>query len=154
MVFSKLHELIYFQQSRYPSHNAFNQKILGRWEKRSTEQFILQMNQLSKGLHEFGLRKGDRVGILASHGSTEFFIIDMACLQLGLVTIPINPKHLNKELTYILDEVELSVSLLMRIYWQIDLWNVGFRPKNLLVLAIVFVINPGRILFKLLQRTI
>lgn len=90
------------------------------------------MNQLSKGLHEFGLRKGDRVGILASHGSTEFFIIDMACLQLGLVTIPINPKHLNKELTYILDEVELSVCFVNEDLLADRLVECGLSPKKLI----------------------
>lgn len=132
MVFRKLHELIYFQQSRYPSEDAFNQKILGRWEKRSTDQFISQMNQLSIGLHEYGLKKGDRVGILASHGSTEFFVIDMACLQLGLVTVPVNPKHLDRELAYILSEIDLSICFVNEDLLADRLVQCGLSPKKLI----------------------
>ncbi len=108
MLFSKLHQLIYFQQERYPAKNAFNHKILGRWEARSTDHFIVQMNELSTGLLQLNVQPGEKIGIFCSHGSPEWMIIDMACLEIGLVTVPLNTNYSDHELALIIQEVELS----------------------------------------------
>ncbi|MDA9774469.1 long-chain fatty acid--CoA ligase [Saprospiraceae bacterium] len=132
MLFSRLHELIYFQRDRYPSKNAFNHKVLGRWEARSTEHFIEQMNELSLGLLTKGADKGEKVGIFCSHGSPEWMIIDMACLEIGLVTVPINPSYSHEELSYILDDVDLKYCFTNEDLLGDRLQKAGYDAKSII----------------------
>lgn len=109
MAFTRIFELIEFQQKRYPSKKAFNQKILGRWERRSTEQFIERRDELSLGLLNYGFEKQSNVGIFCSFGSTEWLIIDTACMQIGMISVPINPNYTDEELKLILTEVNMEL---------------------------------------------
>lgn len=132
MLFSKLHQLIYFQKERYPSKNAFNHKILGRWEARSTVHFIEQMNELSTGLLKLDLIAGDKIGLFCTHGSPEWMIIDMACLEIGLVTVPLNPNYSDEELRIILDEVELSYCFVNEDLLADRLSKAGFHLSQVI----------------------
>ncbi len=108
MNFTRLFDLIYFQKERFAGTKCFNQRVLGRWESRSTDQFVNQVEKLSLGLLNLNVSKGDKIGIFTSHGSTDWFVIDIAAMKLGLVTVPINPNYTQDELHYIINEINLS----------------------------------------------
>ena len=132
MIFSKLYELIYFQKERYPSMNAFNHKILGRWEGRSTADVISQMNQLSGGFLRMGLPSGARVGIFTSYASPEWMVIDMASMQVGIIPVPLNPNHSEEELKYILEEIELDLCFVNEDLLADRLLAVGYEKKKII----------------------
>lgn len=132
MNFTRIFDLIYFQKERYASNKAFNQRILGRWENRSTQQFIEQVEKLAYGLLALDLQKGDKIGIFTSYGSTDWFIIDFASFILGLTTVPINTNYTNEELKYLIDEVELDYCFVNEDLIADKLQHIGFDKSKLI----------------------
>jgi long-chain acyl-CoA synthetase len=66
-----------------------------------------QAGQLARGLHAAGLRRGDRIGILASN-RLEWVLLDLAALRLGAVTAGFEPGKFDPD-PALLDRYSLSV---------------------------------------------
>jgi long-chain acyl-CoA synthetase len=130
--FTRLFDLIYFQRERYSSSKSFNQRILGRWENRSTHQFIEQVEKLAFGLIAAELKKGDKIGIFTSYGSTDWFVIDIAAMMIGLTTTPINTNYTDEELKYLINESRLDYCFVNEDLLADKLQEVGF-PKDKLI---------------------
>lgn len=130
--FNRLFDLPYFQEERFPKEQAFNQRVLGRWESRSTSQFVKQTENLAKGLLALDLPKGSRIGIFTSHGSTDWFVIDVASMMLGLITVPINTNYAEDELAHLIDEIDLSYCFVNEDLLADKLAKVQF-PKEKLI---------------------
>ena len=60
----------------------------GKWLPISSKEFAAKVAQTARALHDWGIRKGDRVAIL-SENRPEWPIADMASLLLGAVTVPL-----------------------------------------------------------------
>jgi long-chain acyl-CoA synthetase len=67
----------------------------------STEQFFNAIRNLSLGLTDLGLRRGDRLALI-SESRPEWAIADFGCLTTGGVTVPIYPTHSASQIGYIL----------------------------------------------------
>ena len=93
MDFTRLFEILEYQQQRYPQQVALAGRGPAGWHTIGTADSIAQRDCLSAGLLRAGLHKGDRIGILAHCGSPEWVIADAAMLQTGLV-----PAKLDKSL--------------------------------------------------------
>jgi long-chain acyl-CoA synthetase len=65
------------------------------------QQFLNEINRLSFGLKKFGLRKGDRLGVL-SQNCYEFALLYGAAAKLGAIMLPINWRLNLQEIEYIL----------------------------------------------------
>ena len=61
-------------------------------------------NRIALGLHELGLRKGDRIGIW-SPNCVEWVLTQFATAKLGLILVNINPAYRSGELEYALNQV-------------------------------------------------
>ena len=72
----------------------------GEWLFTSASDFVRQMHEAAAGLHELGIRKGDRVAI-HSENSTEWLILDQALLRLGAVSVPIYTTQPTDQIGYI-----------------------------------------------------
>ncbi|KUF08562.1 hypothetical protein AUL38_00155 [Leucobacter sp. G161] len=59
--------------------------------------------QFSNGLHELGVRPGDRVG-LALHNSVEYWALYLAATRLGAIAVRINFRLRSEELEFILQD--------------------------------------------------
>lgn len=70
-------------------------------------QWNLRASSLANGLLEKGLKKGDRVGILA-YNCIEWMEIYVALARVGLVAVPLNFRLRGSEIVYILDHCEAS----------------------------------------------
>jgi long-chain acyl-CoA synthetase len=60
----------------------------GEWLPLSSQEFGQRVARVARTLHQWGIRKGDRVAIL-SENRPEWPIADMATLLLGAVTVPL-----------------------------------------------------------------
>jgi long-chain acyl-CoA synthetase len=67
----------------------------------SFKEFLFEVNDLSIGLHNSGLKKGDRIGVL-SQNCYEFVLLYGAAAKLGAVMLPINWRLTPSEVEYIL----------------------------------------------------
>ena len=67
-----------------------------------------KIEQFALGLHDLGIRHGDRVALHAEN-STEWLIVDQAVLRLGAVTVPIYTTQPADQVRYILEDSEARV---------------------------------------------
>ncbi|HEX6107632.1 MAG TPA: long-chain fatty acid--CoA ligase [Gemmatimonadales bacterium] len=97
-----MNELYFGTIDRYPDRPvALRIKREGRWVDISYRQMADQVQDLSIGLLELGVRPGDRVGIL-SENRPEWAIADYACLSACCTDVPIYPTLPAKQAEYIL----------------------------------------------------
>lgn len=78
---------LYHAMGEYHEPNAFNQWHEGEWEHLSSEYIKGTILCLAMGLYRLGLRKGDRVGIMALP-SGHWTMADLAVMLVGGVSVP------------------------------------------------------------------
>ena len=107
MDFTRLFEILEYQQWRFPQTTALAGRENGLWRSWSTQHCIAERNRLSHGLLQLGLRAGDRVGLLSHCGSPYWAIADAALLQLGMVPVPIHATSRSDEIAFIARDAQL-----------------------------------------------
>lgn len=107
MDFSRLFEILEYQQARYPHAVAAAGRKAGQWQTWTTAALLTERDHFSAGMLHLGLRPGDRVGILAHCGSPEWLIADMAMLQIGLIPVPIHTTARLDEIQHIAKDAAL-----------------------------------------------
>jgi long-chain acyl-CoA synthetase len=104
MDFTRLFDILPFQAQRYPQKTALAYRQNGVWINFSTEQCLLMAQEVSAGLYEMGIKKGDKIAILCEQSTPYWNILDLAILQLGAVVVPLHSNVNAYQLQYILSE--------------------------------------------------
>ena len=86
----------------------FRHKENGRWVEQLGEDILSQVREIALGLHELGVRKGDRAAILAAT-IPEWCAADVGILCLGGVTVGIYHTYLPDMVEYILKHSDSNV---------------------------------------------
>jgi long-chain acyl-CoA synthetase len=97
---------------------ALRAKRGGRWVDIGYREMAEQVQDLSIGLQELGVRPGDRVAIL-SENRPEWAIADYACLAARCTDVPIYPTLPSRQAQYILRDSG-SVAILVSSAAQLD----------------------------------
>jgi long-chain acyl-CoA synthetase len=92
---------------RKPAHLTF--KSDGVWRNISSDAFRAAVEELSLGLRELGLAKGERVAIL-SENRPEWAIADLATLTAGGVDVPIYATLTPAQVLYLLNDSEARLA--------------------------------------------
>ncbi|MBN1103768.1 MAG: AMP-binding protein, partial [Deltaproteobacteria bacterium] len=66
-------------------------------------EYKKQVDRLARGLQEYGIQKGDRVGIVAKN-SFEYFLVFGAAAALGAIALPVNWRLSAEEVCFILND--------------------------------------------------
>ena len=69
-----------------------------------------RINSLINALHDLGVQKGDRVGILAYNCPQCFEVLGLA--KAGLVCVPLNYRSVGRELAYLINNSEINTLIL------------------------------------------
>ncbi|HZI19620.1 MAG TPA: long-chain fatty acid--CoA ligase [Pyrinomonadaceae bacterium] len=80
----------------------------GSWRSVSSEEFRCRVRRIALGLHSLGVRRGDRVAILAE-SSPEWVLSDCGCLFAGAVDVPIYPTLSPQQGCYIMKDSGAAV---------------------------------------------
>ena len=80
----------------------------GNWKTYSTQEYIGAIDTLSRALIKLNLKKGDRIGIMAGN-RPEWNLVDFACNQIGLATVPLYPTLSAPDLSFIINDSEVNV---------------------------------------------
>lgn len=107
MDFTRLFEVLEYQQHRYPQQTAIAGRVNDGWQTWSTAGLLAERDRLSAGLLTQRLHEGDRVGILAHCGSPQWIMADAALLQIGLVPVPIHATARPDEIKHIAEDAAL-----------------------------------------------
>jgi long-chain acyl-CoA synthetase len=108
MQITKLFESLYYQKEQFPKTDALASKVNGQWEKVSTDQLIETVNKLSQGVLAYGLRPGDKVGIV-SFNRPEWVYVDFAMQQLGIITVPMYPNSAESDYRFITEDADIKI---------------------------------------------
>lgn len=103
---SRLFDFPYYQLKTYHLQKAFSTKYNGKWESISSQEYVNQCNQMSRGLLQLGIKPGDKIAIISTNNRTEWNICDIAVLQLGAQTVPIYPTICKEDYEYIINHSE------------------------------------------------
>lgn len=104
---TSLTTMILERVDRYGAKRALTHKRGKQWEDLSWRTLGERIVCAAKGLSALGFRAGDRLAILAEN-RPEWPIIDLACLYLGGVDVPLYLTSTPKEITYILRDAGVS----------------------------------------------
>ena len=88
-----------------PDREAVRFKQEKKWVAMTAGRLMERVRDVALGLHDFGIRKGDRIAILAESGPL-WSITDYAILSNGAVNVPIYPTQPPHQVEYILRESE------------------------------------------------
>ncbi len=72
----------------FPKHNAFAEKIAGKWEFYTAEQYNEIAHHFALGLLELGFKKGDKI-VTVSNNRPQWNFVDMGMAMLGVVHVPV-----------------------------------------------------------------
>jgi long-chain acyl-CoA synthetase len=83
--------------------DALNFKRDSEWISISSEQMLMRIENIALGLHSLGLRKGDKVAILAAN-SPEWTLSDAGCQFAGIIDVPIYTTLAPQSVQYIIND--------------------------------------------------
>jgi len=102
----RLFDFPYYQLKRFAREDALVTKYNGQWTKTSTQSYVDQGNEISRGLLKLGVKPNDKVAIISSTNRTEWNICDMGIMQTGAQDVPIYPTISSEEYAYVLNHSE------------------------------------------------
>ncbi len=108
MEITRLFDVLYYQNEQFSQEVALASKINGQWEKISTQKAIETVNKLSAGVLAYGLKAGDKVGIV-SYNRPEWVFADLAMQQLGIITVPMYPNSTADNYKFIIEDAEVKI---------------------------------------------
>ncbi|MCB0706089.1 MAG: long-chain fatty acid--CoA ligase [Saprospiraceae bacterium] len=127
MDFRRLFDIPAYQLTKYPQKVALADLVDHHWKTYSTQDCINEINSYSAGLLDLGVKKGDRIALLANNGSAIWMHLDLAIQQIGAVSVPIHGTALPETIQYILRHAEARICLTydMQAFRQIE----GFKSQ-------------------------
>lgn len=92
---------------KYGSKRVFTRKRHGKWQDTSWQDLSERIVRAAHGLAALGFKAGDRLAILAEN-QPEWPIIDLACLYLGGVDVPLYLTTSPQDIAYILKDAGVT----------------------------------------------
>lgn len=103
---SRLFDFPYYQLEKFKLNKAFTSFKDGKWNSISTQEYIDNANQISRGLLRLGIKKNDKIAVISTTNRTEWNIMDIGILQVGAQNVPIYPTIAKEDYEYILNHSE------------------------------------------------
>lgn len=103
-------DFIHYQNENFPQKNAFGYRNNEEWKYFSSNEIITLANELSTGLLNLGVQKGDKIALATYQNRPEWTIVDIAIQQIGAINVPVYPTISAKEYEYIFNDAGVSVA--------------------------------------------
>ena len=109
MVFlmNNLPEIFLKNSLLFQDKTLFGYKEEGEWQSLSWDNTAKILENLASGLKEIGVKKNDKISIIADN-SYKWCIIDLAIISLGGITVPGYTTSNEEEISYLLSHSETS----------------------------------------------
>jgi long-chain acyl-CoA synthetase len=109
--FTRLFDVLAYQLAKYPNEKALNESVNGLWKGYSIQEIIQRVNHLSCWFIRNEYTRGQKIILAPVTGSPAWMIIDFACQQVGLVTVPIHSNSTSSDFDLIISETESSLCI-------------------------------------------
>ncbi|AUP80769.1 AMP-dependent synthetase/ligase [Flavivirga eckloniae] len=103
---TRIFDFPYYQLETYSLDKSLTSKQNGEWYSISTQEYIDQVNAISRGLLRMGIQPDDKIAVISSTNRTEWNVMDIGVLQTGAQNVPIYPTISAEEYEYILNHSE------------------------------------------------
>ena len=107
----RLFDIPYHQLNSYQNQKMFSSKINGQWNAVSTQQFLDDSMEISKGLIALGVEPGDKVGIV-SNTRYEWNVMDIGIQQVGAIVVPFYPNISESDYRYIFNDAGIKLCVI------------------------------------------
>lgn len=124
MEVTRLFDLLPHYATHFSREDALCGKENGVWKHYSTKQYVNIVNNISYGLMQLGIKKGDKIASISS-GRPEWNFLDMAIMQLGAIHVPIYPTISENDYKYILHHADVKMVF-------VSGWDILRKIENLL----------------------
>ena len=104
-------DLLINQASRLGNRAALRSKQNRQYQNITWNELYSSVIKISAYLRQFGIKKGDRIGLL-SENRPEWVFADLAILSVGAVVVPLYPTSSPKEVEYIVTNSECKILFL------------------------------------------
>jgi long-chain acyl-CoA synthetase len=121
--------------ARHPAQPYLHQPVDGTWKVFTWDDVDQQARRIASGLLAQGLQPGDRVAILAKN-CAEWFILDLAIIMAGLVSVPIYTTASAATIRYVMEHSEARAIFLGKLDGQ-DAAREGI-PEHVLRIALPY----------------
>ncbi|HOP49703.1 MAG TPA: long-chain fatty acid--CoA ligase [Ignavibacteriales bacterium] len=100
-----IYKTLVYDYSKKVDRPILHYKVDNKYVGVSFEQFKSTVEQVACGLHTLGLKKDDKIAIL-SENRPEWIYTDFACINLGIIDIPMYPINTSETVEFILNNSE------------------------------------------------
>ncbi len=104
MSFTRLFEVMPYQNKTSPLKNSIGHRVNGKWVYYSSQEVIDLANNVSLGLLKLGLKRGDKISLISYNNRPEWKIVEMGAHQIGVVTVPVYPTIAPSDYEYIFND--------------------------------------------------
>lgn len=108
MEVTRLFDIPLYQLKKYPNPTMLSTRQQGKWVSLSTEEFIRQGNQFSRGLLKMGVKPGDKMVLITHATRNEWAVADFGMSQIGVVSVPVYPTISAEDYAYIFNNAEVQ----------------------------------------------
>lgn len=109
--FTRLFEILSYQKVKYPNAKALNAFEAEALKSYSIETIIEQVDSLSCWFIRNDYSRGQKVMLVPNMGSPQWMILDFACQQCGLITVPVHPTSSPQDFELIIKETEARLCI-------------------------------------------
>ena len=103
---TRLFDIPQYQHETYNLKKALTTKYNNEWVSISSEEYINQINAVSRGLLRLGVQANDKIAVISSTNRTEWNVLDIGVLQIGAQNVPIYPTIAKEDYEYIMNHSE------------------------------------------------
>lgn len=107
MEIRRLHDIL-AEQLQNPRPDAIAAKQKGQWRTYSTQEVAQIADTVSRAFLKLGLKKGDRIALVANN-RPEWNFIDLGAIQIGLILVPMYANSIAKDYEYIINHSESRI---------------------------------------------
>ena len=108
---TRIFDFLSYQLSNSPLEKSLGYHHNGNWTYFSTQEVSDLVQKCSNGLLALGVKKGDKIGLIAYKNRPEWLIMDIAIQQVGGIVIPIYPTISSKAVSY----THLTLPTILRV---------------------------------------
>lgn len=108
MEIKRLFDFLDFQLTNYPQPICLATKKESGWEKFSTQEVKDISEDVACGLIKLGVQPGDKIAIASTTNRAEWNFIDLGCLMIGAIDVPVYPTIAEKDYKFIFNQSEVK----------------------------------------------
>lgn len=139
--FTRIFDVLAYQEAKYPNKKSLNISESGFWKSFSIQDIIQQVNLLSCWFIRNRYTPGQKILLVPVSGSPAWMIIDFACQQTGLITVPVHSNSSKSDLELIIGETEPALCIAADQITYDNLFSAVQQTKSA---AKVYHLDPTR----------